>query len=182
MMKKIIWGVLTGMLLLCISCKDNEDPSPTPSPPPPSSEVKEITKFLFEKSKELDVHNISKEEVAKLFGQKMKSVIPTELQMKKDSLFILKPHGIVERYKVKWNEKKLFLYNSLSEEWEYCGEKIDEKRLLLNIGLYQLSSKNELRQVNVSGQAYDLKSCLDFSFKNVDIVWVKSQHLFQEEK
>lgn len=180
MMKKTIWGLLAGMLFLSISCKDNEEPSPTP--PPPSPEVKEITKFLFEKSKELEVHNVSKEEAAKLFGQKMKSVIPTELQIKKDSLFVLKPHGIVERYKVKWNEKKLFLHNSLSEEWEYCGEKIDEKRLLLNIGFYQLYSKNELRQVSVSGQAYDLKSCLDFSLKNVDVVWVKSQHLFKEEK
>lgn len=170
------------------SCSDKDEPSPTPNPTPEdntyvlklkSSESVEFKEILDEN----DVHDIAEKETA-YFGDRIQFVCPNELQFDNDSLSIVKANNIVEKYKIKWQEKKLFIHHTQGDIWEYCGEKDRDGKLLLNIGFYLIKSNNSQRTFTAIGQEYSLTSYSELIDKNTKdspfpIIWLRIRYVFE---
>ena len=143
--------------LMFSSCADKDDPSPIlPTPEdtsyiciifipidlPTPEDTSYILKLKFSEKVEFkeilnknDIQDLTETETA-YFGERIQRSCPHELQFDRDSLSIVKTNNIVEKYKLKWQDKKLFIYQKPIDKWEYCGEKDENGRVILNIGFY----------------------------------------------
>ena len=131
-----------------------------------------------------EVQNLPVEESNKYFGKRLSLTSPTELQLKDDSLFIIKSYGITEKYKMKSHNNEVFLYNDLSDVWEYCGTREDKNSFTLNIGFYIQERVNNQRTLHAAGQEYSLKSFSDLmEYVGKDglssVIWLKQQIVFE---
>ena len=166
----------------------NDDPQPEP---PASTGELYTLKYKSQEILELkqmqagqEVQNLPVEESNKYFGKRLSLTSPTELQLKDDSLFIIKSYGITEKYKMKSHNNEVFLYNDLSDAWEYCGTRDDKNSFTLNIGFYIQERINSQRTLHAMGQEYSLKSFSDLmEYVGKDglssVIWLKQQIVFE---
>ena len=183
MKKKSFLAFMAGMLIL-ISCGNNDIPTPVPEPEPEetfdlklkSSDIVELKKIVNEKITEI-VH----EEAVNIFGERIDLVTPDELQFNGNSLTIVKPHGMVEEYTIKWEKDELFLYNDMEDSWDYCGKLIENDRFFLNTTLFTRLSKNEQRILYVTGQDYSLTSYDQILADPDDVViWLRLELVYEK--
>ena len=184
--KMLHFTLLIGVFAFA-SCT-NDDPQP--EPPAPNGELYTL-KYKSQEILELkqmkagqEVQNLPVEESNKYFGKRLSLTSPTELQLKDDSIFIIKNYGITEKYKMKSHNNEVFLYNDLSDVWEYCGTREDKNSFTLNIGFYIQDRVNIQRILHTAGQEYSLKSFSDLmEYVGKDglssVIWLKQQIVFE---
>lgn len=175
---------LIGIFMLS-SCSDKDDPSPSPTPENityvmklKATENVEFKEILGEKG----IKDITEKETV-YFGERIQLACPNELQFNNDSLSIIKSNNTIEKYKIKWQEKELFIHNTNTDKWEYCGEKDKDGKLLFNTGFYIIKSNNSQRTLTVIGQEYDLVSYTNLISTNsskddLAIIWLKIRYIF----
>ena len=110
--------------LMFSSCADKDDPSPilpTPEDTPYILKLKFSEKVEFKEIlNKNDIQDLTETETA-YFGERIQWSYPHELQFDRDSLSIVKTNNIVEKYKLKWQDKKLFIYQKPIDKWEYLS-------------------------------------------------------------
>ena len=85
---------------------------------------------------------------------------------------------------MKSHNNEVFLYNDLSDTWEYCGTREDKNSFTLNIGFYIQERVNNQRTLYAIGQEYSLKSFSDLmEYIGKDglssVIWLKQQIVFE---
>ena len=174
---------MCGTLLL-ISCGNNDIPSPEPKPEPEEVYVLKFKSSEMMEFKKIDggkTTDIAKKEMENIFGKRVEMVTPIELQFNGDSLFIVKPHKLVENYAIKWQDGELFLHSDAEDNWGYCGKRSDDGRLILNAGVFSLAAESEQRKLYITGQDYYLTS-YDKVLVNADdlVVWLRMEFVFEK--
>lgn len=138
--------------------------------------VLRIIKEILNKN---DIQDLTETETA-YFGERIQRSCPHELQFDRDSLSIVKTNNIVEKYKLKWQDKKLFIYQKPIDKWEYCGEKDENGRVILNIGFYIIKNNNDQRTFMAIGQEYNLISYSELMNQDfLSIIWLKRKYTFE---
>ncbi len=178
---------LLSMLLVGAStfyaCSNDDDSKTIPDPDPLTSNLfiyqsMDITEFK-QISTDNKVQEIPVTELENYFGERIGLASPKTLKLKEDSLYITKPGELTEGYKIKWEGKKLFLYKTPTNTWEYCGELEDNNQFLLNTGFYIKKSKdNSQRLLFVAGQEYALQSYSEIADGATSITWLKATYTF----
>lgn len=175
----------TGIFMLS-SCSDKDDPSPNPTPENnayimklKTSENVEFKEIFGEKG----IKDIIEKETA-YFGERIQLACPNELQFNNDSLSIIKANNMIEKYKIKWHDKELFIHHTKTDTWEYCAEKDVDSKLVLNTGFYIIKSNNSQRTFMAIGQEYSLTSYSELINKNskdspCSIIWLKIKYVFE---
>lgn len=175
--------------MLCVgasilsACSDDDDSKTDPDPNPPSSNLFTYQSMEIAEFKQISADNEIQElpatEVENYFGERIELASPKKLELKEDSLYITKPGELTEGYKIKWEDKKLFLYKAQTDTWEYCGEQKNENQFLLNTGFYiQKSKDNSQRSLFVTGQEYALQSYSDITDNATSTIWLKATYTF----
>ena len=169
--------------LMFSSCADKDDPSPilpTPEDTPYILKLKFSEKVEFKEIlNKNDIQDLTETETA-YFGERIQWSYPHELQFDRDSLSIVKTNNIVEKYKLKWQDKKLFIYQKPIDKWEYCGEKDENGRVILNIGFYIIKNNNDQRTFMAIGQEYNLISYSELMNQVfLSIIWLKRKYTFE---
>ena len=148
------------VVAMLISCDKKETSAPMLVP-----DKEEVSVFKFKFSDILEsqkingdeIISLAKEEMKNYFGKRIEFITPNEMRISGDSLLISKPHGIIEKYAIKWQKDELFLYRDSDKSWNYCGKLSGKRsRFLLNVGLFTRLSQKEQRTLYVSGQDYSL--------------------------
>lgn len=185
---KIICAIFLLGLLTFTSCSED-----SPQPEPPVSGNTYTLKFKSNKVVEMkqkqtgqEVQNIPVGDSDKYFGKRIQLSRPEELQFKGDSLSIIKVNGVIERFKIKWQDNELYLHNSLSEKWEYCGKK-EGNYFTFNTGFYIQKCRNDQRSLAFMGQEYSLRTFSDLadyvnenSKESVqETIWLKMEYNFE---
>lgn len=143
-----------------------------------SSNVEEFKKLVAGQN----AQDIPADKIKDHWGERVADNTPAELQFKEDSLYIVKPNGIIEKYKTEWREQELYLYNKPSDTWRYCGKKIANNQFSLNTGFYSIVSKTEKRILRLMGQDYALKTYSDIPNQpNSSGIWLKITHVFAKK-
>ncbi|MDO5664530.1 MAG: hypothetical protein Q4G63_04625 [Bacteroidia bacterium] len=182
-MRNLILPLFISLSVILISCCKEKN-SPTPEKKTEytlkfiSSEIMEFKEITTDNK----TKDISSDKVKDYFGERIEFTTLTELQFKKDSLYIIKPNDIVEKYKIQWKNNELYLYNKSSDTWRYCGKKTTNSQFSLNTGFYSIMSKTEKRELQVLGQDYALKSYSELSnYPNSLTIWLKTHTLFEQK-
>lgn len=175
------------LISIFISCSDKDDPSSVPDPTPEntvyvlklkSSNQIEFKEFLGGKEKQ----DMAKDG-STYFGKRIQLHCPNELQFQNDSLWMVKTNNIVEKYKIKWQDNQLFLYNTNKDSWEFCGKKDQSGNFLLNTGFYIQKSTNNQRMFTIIGQEYNLISYSELMENNENesssTIWLKMEYVFE---
>ena len=182
--KKIILFFIAGTLMIT-SCNKNDSITPDRKSEPEkmfvfnfkSSNIKEFQKITSE-----NVMNLVKEEVKDFFGNRLDFIIPTEIKVKDDSLYIKKMYGIKEKYAARWHKDELFLYNQSVDSWVYCGKLNGMNRFFLNIGLFTKLSPKDKSTLYFSGQDYSLNSHDKIRMAlNDTVIWLKLEVVLEKE-
>ena len=158
--------------LMFSSCADKDDPSPilpTPEDTPYILKLKFSEKVEFKEIlNKNDIQDLTETETA-YFGERIQWSYPHELQFDRDSLSIVKTNNIVEKYKLKWQDKKLFIY-----------QKPINGRVILNIGFYIIKNNNDQRTFMAIGQEYNLISYSELMNQDfLSIIWLKRKYTFE---
>lgn len=135
-----------------------------------------------------EVKGVSEEDEALYFGKRVERNAPTELCFTDDSLLVVKPHGVTEKYKVLWREREadevLLLHNTVSDTWEYAGKRGEDGLLHLSIGYYRVTSADG--RLTVWGQGYRYTSYQDVLVEEqpagedgASLVWMRKQYNFK---
>lgn len=174
--------LLIGTLMFS-SCADKDDPSPifpAPEDTPYILKLKSSEKVEFKEIlNKNDIQDLTDTETA-YFGERIQLACPHELHFDIDSLSIVKTNNIVEKYKLKWQDKKLFIYQKPIDKWEYCGEKDEDGKVILNIGFYIIKNKNDQRTFVAIGQEYNLTSYSELMNQDpLSIIWLKRRYTFE---
>lgn len=179
--------LLVSMLLVGLSnfyaCTDDDDSKTLPIPVPPTSNLFTYQSMDISEFKQIsatnEVQEISVTEVEDYFGKRIGLASPKTLELKEDSLYITKPGDLTEGYKIKWENKKLFLYKTPTNTWEYCGERKSDNQVVLNTGFYIKKSKdNSQRLLFVAGQEYALQTYSEIADDETSITWLKANYTF----
>lgn len=185
---KMLCPVLLLSLFTLVAC-NNDEPEPEPEPPVSPTVItmkmksQEVAEFK-EKQAGQALKDLPVEKVNEYFGKRVELCCPTELQVKDDSLYMVKPGGIIEKYKMQWLNGDLMLYNDQSAGWEFCGKREGDNKIALNIGFYMQKIRSEQRTLSIMGQEYALKSFSDISDligndENASVVWLHQQIVFE---
>ena len=193
MKKKSFYVLLWGALSFASCAKDDPQPEPI-LPEPPQPNVTELSfkslgilEMVIDQIQRQSVLNIPVSESDRYFGNRVELSRPDKLRFKDDSLFLLRANEIIERYKVKWQNKELLLHHQDSDSWSYVGQKKGESGFLLNMGFYALQSKSSQRSLSIIGWEYELQSfanLVDYIGQSTldtssSIVWMKVQCSFE---
>ena len=179
--------LLTGVLTFA-SCSD--EPQSSPELPPvtlyaltyKSLEVLELKQIQPKQ----EVKDLPVADVNLYFGNRVQLARPDELQFKDDSLKIVRGKELIEKYKVKWENDELFLYNEYADAWEYCGKKTTDDGFLLNTGFFIKKSVSKQRSLTAAGQEYSLKSYADVTSGEEEqgetrsVLWLSVQYFFHK--
>lgn len=173
---------LTGTFIIS-SCADKDEPSPilpTPEDTPYILKLKSSEKVEYkEVLNKNDIQDITETETA-YFGERIQWACPHELHFDSDSLSIVKTNNIVEKYKIKWQDKKLYIYQKPIDKWKYCGEKDKDGKVILNIGFYIIKNNNDQRTFIAIGQEYNLTSYSELMNQDpLSIIWLKRRYTFE---
>lgn len=197
MKKNNLFILLAGFAIALLSCCDKDKPTPLTPPDLPdlpdlpvpevkteytlelkSSEIVEFNQIDVDKNQQ----DIPKNKLKEYWGKRIANNTPVELQFKKDSLQIVKPNDVVEKYKIEWRGDDLYLYHSPTDTWRYCGKKHGEKHFLLSTGFCKISGKNKTRSLQIMRQEYALKARSELgNYPQSTIVWLKMHFLFDEK-
>lgn len=185
--KLLLVYVLLAGLSHFYACTDDNDSSTPPDPPLPASNLftyqsMDITEFK-QISADNEVQEIPISETENYFGERMGLASPKTLELREDSLYITKPGGLTEGYKIKWEGKKLFLYAHPANAWEYCGERKSDNEVWLNTAFYIKKSKDNSRRVLfVAGQEYALQTYSEIADDATSLIWLKAAYTFTNIK
>ncbi len=193
-MKRLLPTLAIGSIALCsllfTACyKDDEPTQPEPDPTPikdPDPVAKNTYKYLSTKIFQFKhvlpkAQEMPDELLTTYFGRRIELNQPEEVQFKNDSITILKPYGLQEKFKVKWDKGDLFYYKA-DETWAYMGRIETDETLRLNLGAYSLTNKSEQRSLTVVEQGYDLTSpdaLREGSDANTSLVWLSLQYIME---
>lgn len=183
---------MTSILLISIgiiSCSDN-DPQPIE---PPTDSVSYVSKShtiieFQEKQPNQDIQNIPFENAANYFSDRLLLSQPQKLNFWNDSLSILYPDGLLQKYKISWRGNELYLYNDVTAEWEYGGMKDSQTMFIFNTGFYLVKDENVHGVLSIMGQKHFLLSYPELIEyvggstlnANKQIVWLKMQYIFEQ--
>ena len=186
-MKKNILVILLGLSIVFVSCNSSDDPKPNPKPEVSINYTSTFKSIKIIEFNEIDhvgkIQNISKENVSTYLGKNVETIAPKELQFKKDSLYIIREYDLLEKYKTKWEGKKLYLYNKPLNTWNYCGNKLTDKQFSLNTGFYIIKSITNQRKLKVIGHEYYLESYNDVqNISESSIIWLNANYLFETKE
>lgn len=168
-------------LLTFYSCSEKHD-EPEILPNQYSLEYKSLQILEFSKTNKQGTESLLVEEVSNYFGERVQLSCPSELQFNEDSIKIVKLNGALhERYKIKWQENNLFLYDDAVKEWRLVGKKDTRGRFTLHVGFYLQSGANENRSLTVIGQGYGLITSPEFNSdtETSSVVWLKVDYVFE---
>lgn len=182
--KVVLLSLLLAGTSAFYACSDEEKPQTKPEPQPET-----VTRFKYQAmdisefkliSAENTVQELPVSEAEKYFGRRIGLASPKEIQLKEDSLYIIKPGGLTEGYKIKWDDTKLFLYKDRTASWEYCGTQKSDNEFLLNTGFYiKKSQDNTRRMLTVAGQEYALQNYSDIADDASSTTWLKATYTFK---
>lgn len=142
-----------------------------------SAEISEMKKINSDNT----IQDLSKDNLEEYWGERIAYNTPIELRFKSDSLYIVKPNEIVEKYKIEWRGEELFLNSNHSTEWLYCGKKLQNKQFLLNTGFYKGESKNKMRTLQFAGQSYAFKTYTEIgNYPSATMIWTKMSFVFKQ--
>ena len=170
-----------------LSCNSSDDSTPNPTPEVSTNYTLTYNSIKIIEFNEINqignVQNISKGNVHIFFGENIKAIAPKELQFKKDSLYIIREYDLLEKYKTKWEGKKLYLYNKSLNTWNYCGNKLTDKQFSLNTGFYIIKSITNQRNLKLMGHDYYLESNNDVQkISESSTIWLKINYLFETKE
>lgn len=187
--KTILFGLVLGLFTFT-SCSDDK-PNPNPDPDPETESYTMVSKAI----KPIDFQQFNspakvrdtapQPDYEQYFGDRVDLFCPKELSFYSDSMSVIRTNGPEEDYKVKWENKKLYIYHDDSESWLYCGEEGSSKgEFLMNTCFYILKTNNAGRWLSVMGQDYWLQSHSDLGFEpdtdNHMLVWLKVNYVFEK--
>lgn len=182
--KVVLLSLLLAGTSAFYACSDEEEPHTKPEPQPET-----VTPFKYQamdisEFKQISAGNTVQElpasEAEKYFGRRIVFASPKEIQLKEDSLYIIKPGGLTEGYKIKWEDTKLFLYKDGTASWEYCGTQKSDNEFLLNTGFYIKKSQDNTRRIlTVTGQEYALENYSDIADDASATTWLKATYTFK---
>lgn len=136
-----------------------------------------------------EIKNLPPEDAEKYFGERFQLSQAEKLIFWNDSLLIVKPGNLSSKYKLSWKKDDLYLYNDITNTWEYCGKRNGESAFILNTGLYWIKGNNMNGTLSILGQSYSLLSyeeLLEYLGgnslnANKQIVWLKMQYVFDQK-
>ena len=173
------------------SCSDNDHPG-TDRPMEDSTYYISKSMNIIELQSKLpneEIKNLSPEDAEKYFGERVQLSQAEKLIFWNDSLLIVKPGNLSSKYKLSWKKDDLYLYNDITNTWEYCGKRNGESAFILNTGLYWIKGNNMNGTLSILGQSYSLLSygeLLEYLGgnslnANKQIVWLKMQYVFDQK-
>ncbi len=185
-------------IVVSTSCSEDDPANPEPNPVDPEEKVTTVIDTLKFQSLEIEefkkiqpgkaIEDLSATDSTKFFGQRIRLNCPVELHFRTDSLtdslFIVKANELIERYKIKWEKDKLYLYNGAADTWDFCGigNIGDKNEFALNTGFYIKQSKITQRSLNIMGQSYSVESYTSLipeSDTSSLLIWMKVKYNFE---
>ena len=121
------------------------------------------------------------------FGDRVAMFQPEKIIFRNDSVSIIKRGGLIQGYKAEWNKGDLYLYNSVTGTWDYCGSRDGEATLILNTGFFWVKDSNIHGSLSVIGQNFSLLSYSELvtylggssNILNNQVAWLKVQYTFE---
>jgi len=124
-------------------------------------------------------------EQEKNFNNRPKYFRPQTMTFKEDSLFITKPGGYKESYKIKWEKDELFIYQDQDKNWKHFASKNDKNEISLNIALYNSQLKSTNSNALRTGQLYNPSSITEIlsekSRADMTTIWLKINLIYVPE-
>lgn len=183
-MKNLTLCLCMGLFIMLISCKPSDTPTPIQVENKEytlgfiSTEIVDFKEITVDKN----IRNLDKANVGNYFKERMELATPIKLQFKNDSLYVVKPEDIVEKYKIHWKDGKLYLHNPHTVTWDYCGKEASNGRFFLNTVFYLITSKTDARFLQFAGQGHSLKSHTDLdAVANSSTIWLQAQTLYGQK-
>ena len=170
-----------GILLLGACSNENDEPPPSVK----SNKMKLVSYQQVEFNKYIEGASVPIDESQEqyYFGQRTAYNCPLEITFENDSLIITKPHNLIEKFRMTWDEDKLLLYNPTTKVWNVCGERNNNEETILNSGYYMLEHIGDNYNITI-GQEYFLTAHTDIfkkdsNKKNTNLIWLKYQYFFK---
>lgn len=183
-MRNLTLSLFMGICILLISCKPGDTPNPTPEKKKEytltfiSTEIVDFKEITADKT----IRNIDKAKAGDYFKERMEFATPTQLQFKNDSLYMIKPEGLVEKHKIQWKNGELYLHNPHTETWKYCGKEMGNGQFMLNTAFFSVTSKTNARFLHYAGQDHSFKSHADLKTEaNASTIWLQTHTLFGQK-
>ncbi|PRD57058.1 hypothetical protein [Sphingobacterium gobiense] len=174
-----LWQIqLFAIVFLLFACKDDNVVIP-PDPEEPG-----ILKLKFESRKVIEFRSIedSKEtgslgedEIEEHFGSRVRSFIPNEITISKDSTTFVKAGPLEEKFRTKWEgNDDLYLYDDNTKTWNFLGKRTDDV-FLLSAAFFSKKVSARERVSTILGQAYALENfdTLIAQSKQYNLIWLK---------
>ena len=121
----------------------------------------------------------------KNFRNRPKYFRPQTMTFKEDSLFITKPGGFKESYKIKWEKEDLFIYLDQDKDWKHFARKNDKNEILVNIVLYNSQLKSVNSNALRTGQLYNPLAINEIlsekSRADMTTIWLKIKIIYVPE-
>lgn len=124
-------------------------------------------------------------EMSTLFGELIDLTAPSMILFAKDSLTIEKPEGVVEKFKIRWQGKELWLYHDFARRWARAGLMGDDATFKLRLSYFNLMDGHPHRLIlhrgveygSLSGSDWELSegAMLDYLEQDAKFVFVPSK-------
>lgn len=183
-MKNLILPLYMCLFIMLISCKPGDTPNPTPEKKKEytlkfiSTEIVDFKEIAANKN----IRDLDKDKVPDYFKERMEFATPKELQFKNDSLYVVKPENMMEKYKIQWKNDELYLHNPHTDAWKYCGKEAANGRFILNTAFFSIASKTDARFLQIVGQDHSFKSYTDLdAAANSSTIWLQTHTLFGQK-
>lgn len=124
---------------------------------------------------------LSEEEAAKLFERRIELAMPRQLRFEGEGLYIDRADGITEFYRIRYDGKRLLLFNEVTGEHTFCGEMTGDKQFELNTGFYvKQGTPDTRRALLIVGQDYALEDASDIADGASTCYWAKIAYRFAQ--
>lgn len=169
------------LVIVSLGCSPDNPVSPVKPAESDTLKFKSSAVIETEQINDGKTEAIEAKKAEALFGKRIIAWCPKELRFSKDSLLMVKSDDVVEAYKIKWEKSDLFVYNDITEQWQYCGSKNDKTSFALNTGFYMINKQSSFSTIKVTGQEYFLKSSadLDLSSQKGTAIWLRAQYIYE---
>lgn len=88
------------------------------------------------------------------WGGEVQQVVPLKIRTHKDSMYVFQAENAEERYKIEWKESELYFYGKDGKAQRVGNKKDAGKTLQIDLSFYNAVSRDENRQVYISGYNY----------------------------
>ncbi len=168
---------LFTLALLLFACKDDNVVIPPDPKAPRILELKLASRKVIEfrsieDSKETG--SLGEDEIEEHFGSRVRSFIPNEITISKDSTTFVKAGSLEEKFRTKWENDELYRYDENTKTWNFLGKRTGDV-FLLSAAFFSKKVSARERSSTILGQAYALENfdTLIAQSEQYNLIWLK---------